>query len=309
MASAKLRSVIATPASGAVANVPLTLLTTAAVRGAGTLSAGSFDSAYGTIAGQFGISETTPSTSPASGALQTALASLATYLGGDTTLLERVVTGISGGSITAGSGNVSAPAEFSCSPLASTDLSYTGMSMGYMPSPIPGGPMMPMPVPYTVQSYGLGGACSNSADGVSSIESYYSTSGMGNLLAGTELTGTYSETRYTGRCGELDRTYVSGGSAGMTMQYTGSQAIARSASADPLKAQEGTASKLRVTLQPGGSLGLVQPTTHNHLFCRTQAAPSQTISFLGFMTTANSPEKDGSLSRIDGVTPYTGWTD
>lgn len=272
MAAAKLRSVIATPASGVVADAPLTLLTTAAAGSSGALSAGSFGTAYATIAGNFGLGETTPSTSPATGALQTVLASLATYLGADTSLVDGVVAGIAGSSIAAGSGGLSAPAEFACSPLETTDLQYMGTIMTYMPPPIPGLPPVYMPTPYTFQSYGFGGSCTNSADGVSSIDTAYTGAALGNLLTGTEITGTYQEIRYTGRCGE-SRTYQSSGYTSMTMQSMGTQAIARSASADPLKAQEGTASRLRITLAAGGTLGLAQPTTHNHLFSAVPRPP------------------------------------
>jgi hypothetical protein len=309
MGAAKLRSVVATPASGIVADVPLTLLTTAAAGNAGALSAASFGTAYTTVAASFGLSGTTASTSPAEGALQSALATLATYLGGDTALLDGVVAGISSGSITASTGDVSAPAELACSPLAATDLSYTGMNMVPMPMG-PGGGMVMVPMPYTYPAYGFGGACTNSSDGVSSIDSSYSViGGMANLLGGTEFTGTYYEAQYTGHCGDSGRALVSSGNTPMTMQYGGTQAIVRSASADPLKAQEGTASKLRVTLQTGGTLGVTQATTRNHLFCRTQAANSSALNFQGYMTSVNSPEKDGSLSRIEGVTPFTGWSD
>jgi hypothetical protein len=304
MGTAQLRSVVTAAASGTV-NVPLTLLTTAAVgsASAGTLHAASFATAYGNVATAFGLTGSTTATSPATGALQTALAALSTYLGGDTTLLGGVVAGIAGGAITSATGSVTAPAEIDCSPLAASDLAYSYMGPPIM-MPGPGGIPMMMPGPtYTDQSYGFRSACTNSADGLSSVDTRY-TFGAANLLNGAELSGTYKVHSFSGSCG-TERSYVDTLSLPMTVQYEGTQAIARSASTDPLKAQQGTATRLRVTLLPSGSA----PTTHHHLFCRTQAAAPQTVNFQGLITAVNSPLKDGSLSRLDAASVYTNYED
>ena len=166
-----------------------------------------------------------------------------------------------------------------------------------------------MQVPSINAAQGFGTGCTNSADGVSSVDSsYWFNTTIANLLDGTQFAGTYYEYQYTGHCGDGARTSVSSASAPITVQYLGTEAIALSASADPLKAQVGTASKLQIILQPGGGL-VDQVTTRNHLFCRTAPADANNYNFQGYMTATSSPQKDGSLSRIEGVTPYVGWSD
>lgn len=312
MGTAKLSTVVAAPGAGLVANAPLTLLTTAATRSAGTADASTFMAAYGTVAGNFGVADTDPASDPkTAGALNTVLASLTTYLGADTSLLDSIVGQAAEGTLKTGSAeDLEAQAALTCSALTAQDLSYTSMSMGGMWDPITM-MWMPMPMaPVTVSAPALGtSTCKASEDGLSSSRFAYSI-GLGSLLDGGVLTGTYYYSQYSdATCG----TYASYASAPMTLQYTGNQTIPLSASADPTKSQAGTASKLTVTVQTGGTLGLISPRTENHLFCRTQASAPSTYNFKGYLTSPTSPMLNGSLSRLDGSTaistPATMWWD
>jgi hypothetical protein len=300
MGAAKLSTVVAAPGAGLVANAPLTLLTTAATRSAGTADASTFKAAYGTVAGNFGVADTDPASDPkTAGALNTVLASLTTYLGADTTLADSIVGQAADGTLKTGSAqDLEAQAALSCSALTAQDLSYTYTYMGMFWDPIM---MIPMPMPQTVTvaAPALGtSTCKASEDGLSSSRFVYNI-GLGSLLNGAVLTGTYYSYQYSdATCG----TYSSYAYAPMTLQYTGTQTVPLSASSDPTKSQAGIASKLTVTVQTGGTLGLTAARTENHLFCRTQASAPSTYNFKGYLTSATSPMLNGSLSRLDGST-------
>jgi hypothetical protein len=312
MGAAKLSTVVAAPGAGLVANAPLTLLTTAATRSAGTADASTFKAAYGTVAGNFGVADTDPASDPkTAGALNTVLASLTTYLGADTTLVDSIVGQAADGTLKTGSAqDLEAQAALSCSALTAQDLSYTYTYMGMYWDPVLM-MMMMMPQTVTASASALGtSTCKASEDGQSSSRFvYYINNGLGSLLNGGVLTGTYYYSQYSdATCG----TYASYASTPMTLQYAGNQTIPLSASSDPTKSQAGTASKLTVTLLTGGNLGLTSPRTENHLFCRTQASAPSTYNFKGYLTSPTSPMLNGSLSRLDSTPismPATAWWD
>jgi hypothetical protein len=312
MGAGKLRTVVETPASGAVASAPLTLLTTAAANTAGALNSNSFKTNYGTVAGNFGLTDTNPASDPnAASALKTALTELTTVVGGDTTALDAIVGNIAEGTLKSNGSHLAAEAAINCEPLAASDLKYTYTSMFPMMimDPVTFMPIMSMQtITHEAPAYGFGSAgdaCLVAADGLSSSRASFNGS-LGNLLGGAAVSGNYTVYRYANATCQGEYTY---GSTSATVQHMGTQALALSASADPSKSQAGTVDKLVVTLQPSQTLGITHATTENHLFCRTQAAPSGTVNFQGFLTKAGSPLVNGYLSRIDGSHQLTGWTD
>jgi hypothetical protein len=305
MGANKLKTVAAAPADGVVSTVPLTLLTTAAVENPATLNSTNFKTAYATVAGNFGLTDTNPGSDPnAAGGLKTALTNLATYVGADTTLLTNIVSLVSGGTLTANSGSVTGTAEINCEALteADTTVPYTYTPfLGYGPNNVP---MFGPPVTSTHTLYGIGnssapGQCSPSDDGQSSSRTAFYGS-LASMFGTSGSNGTYYRYLYAGSSCEGISTYTTGSA---NLKVTGTQAMPLSASMDPSKSQAGTVSKLVLTFQPDGS---DTPVVQNHLFCRTQA--STTTPFLGYMTKA-SFIADGTFTRIDGSAQVTGWTD
>lgn len=300
MGAAKLATVVAAPTGGVVSAAPITILTTAATRAAGTLDATSFQASYAAVAGSFGVAATDPASDPkAAGTLNTVLAKLTTYLGADTSLLDNVVALAAAGTIKAGATeSLESAAALTCSALTPTDISF----MTIAPLPIPiwdpiTGPILAGVPQMTIRSApGLGtSTCRPSADGQTSSRFGY-VADLGPLLGGAVLTGTYTETRYSDPgCA----TYLADYTTPMTLQYTGTQEIPLSASTDPSRSQVGTASKLTVTLLPGGTLPITSSRTEKHLFCRTEAAAPGNYNFKGYISSATSPLLNGSLSRLD----------
>ena len=94
-----LKTVVGAPATGTV-NVPLTLLTTAAVQAAATLDASAFNTAYGTLAASFNA-PADPASSPVSGDLTSVLQKLAVYVGPGTSDLAEILAGMAAGTLTA----------------------------------------------------------------------------------------------------------------------------------------------------------------------------------------------------------------
>lgn len=315
MGSASLRTVVDTPAGGAVANAPLTLLTTAATTAAGTLSASTFKANYNTVAANFGLADTDPASKPdADGALKTMLTGLTTFVGGDTRDLGRIVKNIAAGTLKIGTGSSSsnnssegsleAEAAIECSPLAQTDLQYQGLGIGgwtidpitFLPVPMP-------PMPYTISAGGVvSESCVVSDDGLGSMRMQLFAQ-LGSLLNGQDVSGTYSVYQFDNATCAGQGT---GGSTQATLRYEGTQAIPLSASADPSRSQVGTATRLVLTLQPSTTLGITQAVTENHLFCRTQAATPGTTNFKGYLTSPDSPKVNGFRSRLDGKHKLTG---
>lgn len=291
LGSASLRTVVTAPASGAVAGSPLTLLTTAAADSASAVDAGSFNSAYATVAANFGLGGTTPSTSPSSGALQTALAGLASYLNGDAALIQALTASIADGGTTSASIDPNVAADMACAALSPTDATVNMAGGG---------------------SYQLAGfvGCVDAADHQSHTQvSYFVDSGLGTLLGnmGQAYSGTYAEDRYAGSCGDVDpfATFLGNASTTMTARYDGTAALPRSASADTSVSQQGTASKLTFVLDPSAGLGLAQASTRQQLFCRL--APTATDQpFTGAFGSLSSPLNNGYPTRIDGRARYTG---
>jgi len=311
MGAARLRTVVDTPAAGAVASAPLTLLTTAATSTAGTLSANTFKANYNTVAANFGLADTDPASKPdVDGALKTMLTGLATFVGGDTRDLERIVNNIAGGTLKVGSNNgisdssLEAETAINCSPLAQSDLQFTMVNNWiwdpiHIINPLP--PMM-----QTIPAYGVGTAedsCLVSDDGLSSMRVLFSGN-LGNLLNGQAVNGSYGVSKYDNPSCQGQAT--TSGSTQASLRYEGIQTIALSASHDPSRSQVGSASKLVLTLQPSSDLGITEVQTEHHLFCRTQASTPMTTDFKGFLTRADSPKLNGFRSRLDGKHKLSG---
>ncbi|NUO71104.1 MAG: hypothetical protein HOQ10_00105, partial [Frateuria sp.] len=314
MGAASLRTVVDTPAVGAVANAPLTLLTTAATTTAGTLSASTFKANYNTVAANFGLADTDPASKPdVDGALKTMLTGLTTFVGGDTRDLGRSVKIIAAGSLLVGSGNnisdtsLEAESAINCSPLAQSDLQFTmvGLSIGGVADPL-NNVINPLPMMQTYPALGLGTAndsCLVSDDGLTSMRVMFSGN-LGSLLNGHEVSGAYGVARFDNpSCQGQAASY---GGTQASLRYDGIQTIPLSASNDPSRSQVGSASKLVLTLQPSSDLGITEVQTEHHLFCRTQASAPMTTNFKGFLTSPDSPKLNGFRSRLDGKHTLSG---
>jgi len=311
MGAASLRTVVETPAGGAVANAPLTLLTTAATTTAGTLSASTFKANYNTVAANFGLADTDPASKPdVDGALKTMLTGLTTFVGGDTRDLGRIVKNIAAGTLKVGSGNsisdssLEAESAINCSPLAQSDLQFTVVSTWIIDpiniiNPLP-------PMVQTIPAHGIGTAedsCLVSDDGQTSMRVMFSGN-LGNLLNGQEVSGAYGVARFDNpSCQGQAASY---GGTQASLRYDGIQTIPLSASNDPSRSQVGSASKLVLTLQPSSDLGITEVQTERHLFCRTQASAPMTTNFKGFLTSPDSPKLNGFRSRLDGKHTLSG---
>lgn len=277
MGGVALRSIVTTPVPGAVSDVPMTLLTTAAASRARG-SAG-FISEYSSIAQRFQLGGLTPYAQPLEAGLVEALSSLSIYLGRDTALLDEVVAAIGTGEIGYANRRVKAAAELVCSPLAGRDTKNINRIA----------------------------TCRETGDGVLVASYSFENGALASLLTGMTVGGEYSEARYTGSCSDMGDT-LSRVSTRFTMEYKGIQVVERSASSNPLWAQEGSASMLKTALAAGGTLDLPQTVTRNHLFCRTSPATA-TDEMKGYLTLDTSPMKAGSLSRFDVSSPAAGWVD
>lgn len=315
MGSNALRTV-ATPGAGGKVDAPLTLLTTAAANNAssGTLNASNFNTAYGTVATNFGLSNKSPSASPdTTTELKTALANLAGYVGGDTSGLSTIVANVAGGTLKANSGTISTTetTPIHCEAFdtsAPSDLAYNYMGAT-------GNPPVPTPYSYPLSEFS---GCVNTADGNHSYV-YYDLN-YGNLVkGGAPVTGTYYESRYSGGCSNgntnaavfSDSQYLGGGQTSMTMQWVDNAALPLSATTDPSKSQSGTVSRLTVVLQGGNgnSLGLASTTTYHHLACRTARASYVGTTARFLLTSTSSPVVNGSLSRLEPNGVFTGYSD
>ncbi|RYX95444.1 MAG: hypothetical protein EOO28_11835 [Comamonadaceae bacterium] len=269
MGSSVLRTVLAAPAGGVIASAPLSILTTAAASGTGTLSVSAFTSAFNAVAANVGVTGATPSTAPTASAVSATLQALSNYLGGDASILADVVAGIANGAIKAVGGTVQTTTALTCSALEASD---------------------------TASAYALR-SCVPAGDGTFTRITYEFRS--------TLLNGQAEERYIYATKGYPDATCSGPGTTTESIPYTiassGSATLALSASANAAVSQSGSATKLAMTVTPSTLFGNSTTTTINHLFCRTVAAGAGcTGGFKGYLASTKSPVKNGSLSRIDG---------
>lgn len=284
MGGAKLKTVVG--ASGAVANAPLTLLTTAAVNAAPSLTGDNFKSSYATVAANVGIADTNPGSNPSQGELKTALVNLSTYVGGDTTGVDGVVQTLASGGLKTQGGQLATGDGVACSALEGTALQSETLY-----------------------------SCEDKADGSAFLRGLSFGFSGSPVLADAQGEGQLAGLTFANdRCAAIwanpfGHSPASTTTYPMAVTYEGVETLARQASADASKSQSGTASKLAFTIYPGttqnmGTPGASQavaltPTplrTEKHLFCRTgttNGAPS------GYLTSTSSPLKDGYFTRID----------
>ncbi|RYX92131.1 MAG: hypothetical protein EOO28_23365 [Comamonadaceae bacterium] len=278
MGSSVLRTVVAAPASGVIASAPLTILTTAAASGTGTLSVSTFNAAFGAVAANAGVTGTTPSTAPTAPAQNATLQALSNYLGGDASILADVLAGITSGAIKAVGGTVQTTKALTCSALDQND----SVNLYTLATCEPAGDGT-----YRRIQYDLG---NNILDGTVRARNIYVQPGYTDAACNTNNDAPYQPVPYT-------------------VQYKGTAALALSASADATVSQSGSTSRLDMTVSPSSLFGNTTTTTISHQFCRTAAATGCNSSVKGYFTSTKSPVKNGSLSRVDGSVEYTGYCD
>lgn len=270
MGDARLRTVVVA-GSGPV-TAPMTLLTTAAVERAGSgLSAASFGTAYAAIAAGVGVAPD-PAAAPGAGPLATLLASLTTYVGGDTSTLASVTGGLASGQLTAAGGALQPAQGFVCTAVGAQDR-----NLGFALS-----------------------SCTDLPDGGSRRISYrFSWSEL--LNADGAVQGGYSDQTFTGSCARPGEPLGDGSEGLLAVFNEGVQTLPLQASADPARAQSGTANRLvfRVSSRDPDIVPTVTPV----LYCKTRSAVNNVSdfppAFSGFLSSPSSPTADGFPTRID----------
>ncbi len=267
MGTAALRTVVT--AGGSSVSAPLTLLTTAAINNAGTLSATTFNTAYAGVAATVGVDNTDPAASPSSGTLNTALSNLAAQVGTDATQVATVVQAVASGNAV----------DFECRALEASDALVGGSDIKQFSSCTEDGTNA------TVDTYAFGPGT------------------LSDLLGGSTLSGTYTRSIQEGVCGSTTGLDLAGsGSTTMSISYGGVQAVPFGTTVAGSSTQAGSASRFTIDLASSG--GFITAQTRKVLFCRQQASFGSQ-AFSGFLT-AGTDTREGYLSRVDTSATFVG---
>jgi hypothetical protein len=286
MGSNALRTLVSPPASGTLTTAPLTLLTTAAVDQADSLSPSSFAAAYATIATNFGLSDKSPSASPATGELKTVLAKLTDYVGADTTVLADVIAGIASGAVRAEGGNIVSPqATLQCTALQASDLQG------------PAG---------TFSSGFSTDRCTDTVDGATLYFYLFDQPIATALQSGQPAAGRFFKTLFTGPC-SAPGMQAGQESTEIVAQFQGTQSVPYGPSANDWATQGGSANRLAITYRASAVMGFPEDVTRAHLLCRTRPADAGDVNFDVYLTSAESPLRGGWLSRFDAWLKFTGF--
>ena len=266
MGANALRTVVAVPGSGHTASAPLTVLTTAAVGATGALNAAGFNTAYATVASNFGLAGTAANADPASGALNNMLRGLGRHLGADNRLIASLVDRIADGTLTGGQGEIT-PVE-----------TITGRAL----------------LSDERRQVMLGSACFTDADGVHQQHVYAMFLPDGRATRGSFTAYHYGDAACDGPTGQF--------SVGFDVEYLGNVDVPRQATTDVRKAQAGSASVARFSFPTDSRLGERSGVDANFMIARIDdACHSQAKAYLSAI---DSPVQNGVLSRLDMSQPY-----
>lgn len=261
-----LRTVATAPGLGAMINAPLSLLTTAAVQRAGTLSAASFRNAYSSIATQFGLANTPPSANPSAGLLNTLLRSLTAHLGDDNSLIASLVDSIADGTLSGADGRL-VPLE-------------TVRSWSLTPS--------------ERQYVMLESACFAYSDGTYHRHSYAMFLPDGRATTGTFSNDVYMDALCEQSIDQITSTYQ--------VEYLGEANVVHQATTDVRRSQAGSATAARFTFPSDERLGDLSGLNANFMIARvTDACRSESRAYLSAI---DSAAREGVLSRLDVSRDY-----
>jgi hypothetical protein len=267
MGANALRTVVSAPGSGHTASAPLTVLTTAAVGAAGTLSGAGFNTAYATVASNFGLAGTAANADPTSGALNNMLRGLSRHLGADNRLIASLVDRIADGTLTGGHGEIT--------PV----MTVTGRAL----------------LSDERRQVMLGSACFTDADGVHQQHVYSMFLPEGRATRGSFTAYHFGDAACDGPTGQF--------TVGFDVEYLGSVDVPRQATTDVRKAQVGSASVARFSFPIDSRLGARSGVDANFMIARDDdACHSQATAYL---SAVGSPVQNGVLSRLDVSQPYT----
>ena len=267
MGSNALRTVVSVPGSGRTASAPLTVLTTAAVGAAGALGAAGFNTAYATVASNFGLAGTAANADPASGALNNMLRGLSRHLGADNRLIASLVERIADGTLTGGHGEITPVATVIGRALLSDERRQVMLAL----------------------------ACFTDADGIHQEHVYSMFLPEGRATRGSFTAYHYGDAACDGPIGQI--------SVGFDVEYLGSVDVPRQATTDVRKAQAGNASVARLAFPVDSRLGEHSGVDANFMIARIDDACHSNAK--AYLSAVDSPVQGGVLSRLDMSQPYT----